>query len=451
MPERADPLGRLEVFQNGVISLLMTIAAQPPNGQMTEADMRDFVTRYLDDTPLDGKRVLIVIPDDTRSGPTGTWFRVLAESLTGRAKEVAFLIALGTHPPMTEDEINGYLGLTEQDRRDRYANVRIFNHEWKSPEALTQIGTLSQSRVEELSNGLLGIEVPVQINKLILEYDHVTICGPVFPHEVVGFSGGHKYFFPGIAAPEVIDFTHWLGALLTNPVVNGTRETQVRAAIEAAADLVPTERSLIGYVVKGNDLAGAFAGPVRETWKQATQLSEKLHITYVDKPYKTILSCAPPMYHDIWTAGKCMYKMEPAVADGGTLIIYAPHITEVSKTHGEVLHEIGYHTRDFFVKQWDKYQKYPWGIVAHSTHVKGVGTYEDGVEKPRVNVVLATQIPEAVCKQINLGYMDPASINPADYANREGEGVLMVPKAGEILYRLRDMSKFDRIAKGEAA
>jgi nickel-dependent lactate racemase len=413
---------------------------------MTEADMRTLVERFVATSGLAGKRVLAVIPDHTRSGPTGTWFRVIADALMGRARQIDFLIALGTHPPMPEDKINELLKLTPAERETKYASVRVYNHEWNNPAALRQVGTLSRPQVEELTNGMLSIEVPVKINKLVFDYDHVIICGPVFPHEVVGFSGGHKYFFPGIAAPEVINFTHWVGALLTNPVVNGTRETRVRAAIEACADLVPGERSLIGYVVNKDDVAGAFAGPVREAWKAATELSSSLHIKYIDKPYKTILSCAPKMYDDIWTAGKCMYKMEPAVADGGTLIIYAPHIDEVSYSHGKVLDEIGYHTRDYFVKQWDKFSRYPWGVVAHSTHVRGVGTYENGVEKPRVSVVLATRIPESRCRQINLGYMDPDSIDPADYANRESEGILMVPKAGEILYRLKDMSAFERLA-----
>lgn len=424
----------------------MLISHSNPAVPMTEADMRALVERFLAATPLDGKRVLAVIPDHTRSGPTGTWFRLIADALMGRAKQIDFLIALGTHPTMPEDKINEHLQITTAEREARYANVRVFNHEWDNPSALHQVGTLTRNQVEELTSGMLSIEVPVRINKLVFDYDHVIICGPVFPHEVVGFSGGHKYFFPGIAAPEMINFTHWVGALLTNPLVNGTRETRVRAAIEAAADLVPGERSLIGYVVDGDAVAGAFAGPVREAWRAATELSGSLHIKYIDKPYHTVLSCAPKMYDDIWTAGKCMYKLEPAVADGGTLIIYAPHVDEVSYSHGKVLDEIGYHTRDYFVKQWDKFSRYPWGVVAHSTHVRGVGSYENGVEKPRVNVVLATRIPESRCRKINLGYMDPDSINPADYANRESEGILMVPKAGEILYRLKDMSAFERIA-----
>jgi nickel-dependent lactate racemase len=240
----------------------------------------------------------------------------------------------------------------------------------------------------------------------------------------------------------MINFTHWLGALVTNPLINGTRDTPVRAAVEAAADLVPTERSLIGYVVQGEAVTGVFAGPVREAWKAATDLSQQIHIKYCAQPYQTILSCAPAMYDDIWTAGKCMYKLEPIVADGGTLIIYAPHIDEVSYSHGKVIDQIGYHVRDYFVRQWDRFKEFPWGVLAHSTHVKGIGRYDNGQEKPRVNVVLATRISEQRCRKINLGYMDPDTINPKDYMNREEEDVLLVPKAGETLYRLNDMSKF---------
>jgi hypothetical protein len=131
-----------------------------------------------------------------------------------------------------------------------------------------------------------------------------------------------------------------------------------------------------------------------------------------------------------------MYKLEPVVADDGELIIYAPHVREISLTHGKVIAEIGYHCRDYFLKQWDRFKQYPWGVLAHSTHVRGVGTFENGVEKCRIQVTLATGIPEDLCRKINLGYRDPKSIRPEDFANREAEGVLLVPKAGEMLFQL---------------
>ena len=131
-----------------------------------------------------------------------------------------------------------------------------------------------------------------------------------------------------------------------------------------------------------------------------------------------------------------MYKREPIVADGGTLIIYAPHIDEVCYSHAKWLDKIGYHTRDYYLKQMDKFKDVPRGILAHSTHVRGIGTFIDGVEKPRVNVILATRIPKERCEKINLGYINPDDINISDYENRESEGILVVHHAGEVLHRL---------------
>ena len=145
------------------------------------------------------------------------------------------------------------------------------------------------------------------------------------------------------------------------------------------------------------------------------------------------------MYDDLWIGGKCMYKLEPVVADGGELIIYAPHISAKFRSRtDERIEGIGYHVRDYFLKQWDKFKDHPWGVLAHSTHVRGIGTFENGIEKPRVKVTLATQISPERCAKINLGYRDPATLNPADFQNREDEGILFVAKAGEMLYRLKD-------------
>ena len=191
-------------------------------------------------------------------------------------------------------------------------------------------------------------------------------------------------------------------------------------------------------VVDGQELAGAFVGSPEAAWEEASELSRQLHITYKEHAFHTILSCAPPMYDELWVGGKCMYKLEPVLADGGELIIYAPHLREVSVTHGELIEAVGYHCRDYFLRQWDRFKDYPWGTLAHSTHVRGIGTFEDGVERCRARVTLATGIPRETCERINLGYRDPASIRVEEYANREEEGVLLVRKAGEMLYQLRE-------------
>ena len=415
----------------------MLLSAGSKTAKLGEADIRRVVGEGLAQMDWDGKRVLVIIPDHSRSGPTGLFFRAIADALMSRVRKLDFLVALGTHPPLTEAKIDELLGFAPGERAAKYGRVGVLNHHWNEPTELRSVGTIPGGRLAELSDGRMTQDVPVLLNRHIFDSDRLLLCGPVFPHEVAGFSGGHKYLFPGVAAPEIINATHWLGALITNPAIIGRRDTPVRAVIEEAAALVPIERHCVAYVVDPEALRGIFVGPVPEAWKQAAALSDQVHIRYFNKPFHTVLSCAPRMYDDIWTAGKCMYKLEPVVADGGTLIIYAPHITEVSVTHGRLIEEVGYHCRDFFVKQWDRYGRYPGGVLAHCTHVKGVGTYENGVERPRVNVVLATRIPPERCRKINLGYMDPDTIHPADYADREAEGVLYVPKAGEILHRVK--------------
>jgi nickel-dependent lactate racemase len=363
-------------------------------------------------------------------------FRLVQEAAAETA-QLDFMVALGTHPAMPMEQIYARVGITEEEHRTKYARTRFFNHEWNNPEALFEVGRLSKADVRELTGGLFEMDVGVSINRMVQNYDLLVILGPVFPHEVVGFSGGNKYLFPGIAGEEILNFFHWLGAVITNPMIIGSKWTPVRKVVDRAASFLKVERKALCMVVKGHDLAGLYAGTPEGAWEEASDLSRQIHIEFKDKPFHTVLSCAPKMYDDLWVGAKCMYKLEPVVADGGTLIIYAPHITEVSVSHGRLIEELGYHTRDYFLKQWDKFKHYPWGVLAHSTHVRGIGTYENGVEKGRVKVVLATGIPEAICRKINMGWMDYRTINPADYAGREDEGILYVPKAGEILYRLK--------------
>ena len=404
---------------------------------LSETEVRQRITELLPVADFNNKRVLLIVPDATRTAPLPLLFDQVQSRLADFGAKVDVLVALGTHPAMSETEMCRLLGISEADRTGRYADVGLFNHEWDNPSRLATIGSLSETHVEQISEGLLSLEVPVQINARITEYDLLFVLGPVFPHEVVGFSGGNKYFFPGISGPELLNFFHWLGALITNVGIIGVRDTPVRDVVDRAAQLIPVERRCLAFVVNGQaDVFDLFYGSPEDAWRSASRLSGQVHIRRTPKPFRQVLSCAPPMYDELWVAGKCMYKPEPVVEDDGELIIYAPHLSEISITHGRLIEEIGYHVRDYFTKQWDRFKDYPWGILAHSTHVRGTGTFEDGVERPRVQVTLASRIPPDVCERINLGYRDPASIDVESFANREDEGILLVRKAGEQLYRI---------------
>jgi nickel-dependent lactate racemase len=385
-----------------------------------------------------GRKVLLIIPDATRTAPVGAVFKAIFDQIGDLTEELDILVALGTHQPMSEEAICGRLEISLEERRGCYGKSRFFNHEWNNPDALVEVGVIPSAEIRELSGGLFGMDVPVRVNRLVFNYDQVIIIGPVFPHEVVGFSGGNKYLFPGVGGPEILNFFHWLGAVVTNPRIIGSKWTPVRKVVDRAGAMVRASKLCFALVVDGKALAGIFAGSPEAAWDEASELSRQKHVVYLDRPFHTVLSCAPKMYDELWTGGKCMYKLEPVVADGGELIIYAPHITEICVSHGRIIEELGYHCRDYFLKQWDRFQHYPWGVIAHSTHVRGIGTYENGVERCRIRVTLATGIPEETCRRISLGYRDPASIRHAEFAGREGEGILLVPKAGEMLYQLKN-------------
>ena len=417
----------------------MVIGKGIPNTYLGADDVRQIISQACDaeSKQLDGKRVIVLIPDGTRTMPMPLMFAQFQQILRPRVKALDFLVALGTHTPMTDPQLTKLVGAPVLN--GKVGETRIFNHHWEDPATFKTMGVIASTEIAKITAGLMSQDVPVTLNKLILDYDHIIVCGPVFPHEVVGFSGGNKYFFPGIGGAEIINFTHWLGAVITNYEVIGAGYTPVRAVIDRAAAMVPVSTTCFSLVVTHEGLVGLYYGTAAEAWKAASALSGKVHIKWVDRAYQRVLSVMPVMYDDLWTAAKGMYKVEPAVADGGEVIIYGPHITEISYTHGKIIDQIGYHCRDYFLKQWDNFKTFPGGVVAHSTHVKGLGTYDPatGVEKPRIQVSLATRIPEERCRGVNLNYINPDSINMDEWRNREDEGVLIVPRAGETLYRLK--------------
>ncbi len=410
---------------------------------LSPEDVRELVLEACARLPVTGKRVLVIIPDATRTMPMPLFFRLLYEALGSRVARLDYLIALGTHPPMSDAAIDALVGVSAEERAKRYPNVAIFNHRWDDPDALQVAGMIAPHEAAELTGGLLTDEVTVTLNRKVFEYDAMLIVGPVFPHEVAGFSGGAKYLFPGIAGADIINFTHWLGALVTSMGTIGVQDTPVRRVIHRAAALVPTPITCFALALQGSDLHGLFVGDYREAFEAAAELSAELNIVTVPHAFSRVLSVAARHYDDLWTAAKAMYKTEPAIADGGEVIIYAPHIAEISYTHGALIDQVGYHVRDYFTKQAERFRDVPGSILAHSTHVKGAGTYDAarGIETPRISVTLATAIPEERCRRVNLGYMDYRAIDPERWAGREAEGVLLVRNAGEVLYRAADLAR----------
>ena len=432
-----------------------------PTGALSLETIRETLEKGLADRFINQK-ILVLIPDFTRSLPLPLLFRLLVEILRD-ARRLDFMVALGTHPPLSVESLCQLVGINldeyatllagkgfgvtktllpdQPSLQVHYPPIRLLNHAWDNPACLVSLGTFEADEIRQIAgkdwHDSMPDSISIRINQAALEADQIIILGPTFPHEVIGFSGGVKYLFPGISGGELINATHWLGALAGVVGTIGIKDTPVRAMIHKAAEKLPTPLTLIAVIVEGHDLSGMFIGDPYSAWSAAADQSAERHIRWCQKPYQRVLSCAPPMYDELWTGAKAMYKLEPAVAMGGEVIIYAPHLEEVSRVHGKYIYEIGYHILPYFLQDWERYRHIPLGVLAHSTHVRGSGIMDGGSEKPNVNVILASKISAKDCTRLNLGYLDPAKIDPRVWQNREEEGILYVPKAGEILYRLK--------------
>jgi len=385
-----------------------------------------------------GERVLAIIPDKTRDDNTHLLFPIANEFLSKRGvASFDVLVAQGTHPPMSQSQKLAKIGLSK-------FSGQIFDHSWDEPDELINIGKLSAETVRRLTDGLLEQSVPVSINKLLAPgiYDTVLVFGATVPHEVAGFAGGAKYFFPGVAGPELTHTTHWLGALAGIENIIARVDTPTRRLIEAAADLI-TARIISLNTVVSRELDGElvtyalFAGEIRECFRRAAEVSRQVHICYTGRKYKKVIALLDPHYDELWVGGKASYKLGAIVEEGGELIIYAPQLTKLSETHGALIEKYGYAplecVRDMLGVSQELRENLC--IAAHLAHVAYAGRLDDqGKVVPRYKITMASGLDEETCRRVNLGYLDHRSF---DYESlRSDMDTLIVENAGRDLYQI---------------
>ena len=391
-----------------------------------------------------GERVLAIIPDKTRDDNTDLLFPVAAEFLAGRGV-AAFdvLVAQGTHPPMSREQKLAKIGVTD------FAG-ELFDHRWDVPDELITLGELSAQTVLELTGGLIEQAVPVSVNKLLAPgvYDVVVVFGATVPHEVAGFAGGAKYFFPGVAGPELTHTTHWLGALAGIENIIGEVETPTRKLIEAAADLIAARvisiNSVVSREANGELVTYAlFGGEIREAFRHAADISRRVHIRYMGRKYRTVVALLDPHYDEMWVGGKASYKLGAIVEDGGELIIYAPHLTKISETHGALIEKYGYAplevVRDMLGASAELRENLC--IAAHLAHVAYAGrTDEHGRVVPRYRITMATGLDEETCRRVNLAYLDHRTLD-LESLNSQPD-TLVVKDAGRDLYKAEQSTDY---------
>ena len=384
-----------------------------------------------------GERVLAIIPDKTRDDNTHVLFPIANEFLAERGvASFDALVAQGTHPPMSDAQKRSKIGAT-------HFTGHLYDHRWDEPDELITIGELSAETVQQLTGGLINHAVPVSINKLLAPglYDTVLVFGATVPHEVAGFAGGAKYFFPGVAGPELTHTTHWLGALAGIENIIGRVETPTRKLIEAAADLISARIISLNTVVSreaNGELVtyALFAGEIRDAFRRAAEVSRQVHIRYTDRKYKRVVALLDPHYDELWVGGKASYKLGAIIEEGGELIIYAPHLTKLSETHGALIEKYGYapleSVRDMLGVSQELRENLC--IAAHLAHVAYAGRLDDrGKVVPRYCITMATGLDEETCRRVNLGYIDHRTFNYE--AMRSDPDTLIVENAGRDLYQ----------------
>lgn len=411
------------------------------NLSLSTEELREIVAEALDPISL-GERVLAIVPDKTRDDNTHLLFPFAAQILAQKnIAQLDALIAQGTHGPMTEAEKHEKIGFGSVQTPGL---GQIFDHQWDRAEELVALGELSAGQISSLTDGLMNESVPVRLNALLApgRYDTVLVFGATMPHEVAGFAGGAKYFFPGVAGPELTHLTHWLGALATIENVIGRVETPTRRVIEAAAALVPANViSFTSVSTRGRDgleTHALFAGDIYESFRLAAEVSSKVHIKYIGRRYKRVVALLDRHYDELWVGGKASYKLGSIIEEGGELIIYAPHLNQMSATHGRLIEKYGYAPLEQVREMVEGSDELRANlcVAAHLAHVSyGSARNAAGQLTPRYRITLASAVTEEACRRVNLGFLDYRDFRREDYES--DEDTLVVEDAGRDLYLVR--------------
>lgn len=409
-----------------------------PESDLSSAELFEIIEKSLEEIPAKSN-VLAIVPDKTRDDNTDLLFPFAAGFLNQKKIEkLDALIAQGTHPPMTTLEKRSKLGVGDGETILGFGQV--FDHQWNDLNELITIGELSSKKVSEITNGLFEKPIRLSINKLLApgNYDYVLIFGGVVPHEVAGFAGGAKYFFPGVSGAELTNATHWLGALSGIENTIGRIETPVRHLIETAADFIQPKIICFSSVLTRNaenrpQIHALFAGDFRGSFRRAAEISAKVHIKYTGRKFKRVVAILDRHYDELWTGGKASYKLGGIIETGGELVIYAPHLRCISDTHGAAIEKYGYAPVGKIKKMIAESGELEANlcVAAHLAHVAFAGR-EDDDSSPRFQISLASQIGEEICRKVNLGYLSPENFEREKYEN--DDDILIVENAGRDLY-----------------
>jgi nickel-dependent lactate racemase len=273
------------------------------------------------------KRVLAVPPDFTRFHSQAGALTELAWEYYG-ARLVDVLPAIGTHYPMTDDEIATMFGKTPRSL------FRV--HDWR--QGFATLGEVPAAFVWEVSEGTINYGIPIQVDRMIADESHDLILsiGQIVPHEVIGMAGYNKNIFVGTGGSEGINKTHFLGAVYGMERMMGHVDTPVRKVLNYGSEIFARHLPIVYILtVVGKDeegklvMRGLFIGDDAECFHQAAALSLKVNFQLLDSPIrKAVVYLDPSEFKSTWLGNKSIYRMRMALADGGELVVLAPGLAQ---------------------------------------------------------------------------------------------------------------------------
>lgn len=337
--------------------------------------------RQAGSTPRAGNRVLILPPDHTRLHSMAGPITVLAfDWLREQGVAVDVMPTLGTHNAMSEAQVRMMFGDT--------IPLDCFKiHDWRRD--VVRVGEISGDIVAELSAGEMDDAVEVEVNKRLFEgYDLILSIGQVVPHEVVGMANYTKNIVVGAGGADLINKSHFLGAVSNMEKGLGRTDTPVRRLLNYAVDTF-LEALPIEYVLTVMEqdsstgemqMRGFFAGDEDEVFQAACALSRSVNITLLARaPRKVVVYLDPREFQSTWLGNKAIYRTRMAIADGGALIVLAPALKEFGEdpTIDQLIRQFGYRGTPATLKAVEEHEALRGNLsaAAHLIHGSSEGRF----------------------------------------------------------------------------
>ncbi len=357
---------------------MLYYAKEKPNGAISDEELAQAIGEIVERLG-DAKRVLAIPPDMTRYHSRAGRITELLSGLYGeRLSDV--LPAIGTHYPMTSDEIKTMYGSVPIEK------FRV--HSWR--EDLATLGHVPAEFIREVSEGRLDWDWPAQVNRLLTDggHDLILSVGQVVPHEVIGMANYNKNIFIGTGGREAINKSHYLGAVYGMERMMGRADTPVRRVLNYAAEHFAQDLPVV-YILTvvgrgdsgGLELKGLYAGDDAECYLRACELSLEVNFTMLDEPLeKVVVYLDPQEFRSTWLGNKSIYRTRMAIADGGELIVLAPGVREFGEDHDidRLIRKYGYFTTPEILELVEKNAdlQSALGTAAHLIHGSSEGRFK---------------------------------------------------------------------------